>query len=185
LLSSPTARAPVAFDRSRSPPRRQRSFASRCVERGARALHRRDGNRQNPHTLESTVGEINDAAIMDALRRQLTLASAKQVVAAGNLANINTPGFRAREVDFDRVLDGQLQAAAQLLATDDRHIGVPGATGPAVRETADAAARRDGNTVQLDRELLSMTRAAGEFAAAQTALAAKFRLVRYAINEAR
>ena len=45
--------------------------------------------------------------------------------------------------------------------------------------------RRDGNTVQIDRELLSMSAAAGEFARAQTALAAKFRLVRYAINEGR
>ena len=48
---------------------------------------------------------------------------------------------------------------------------------------ADGPARRDGNTVQLDRELLTMNRASGDFAAAQTALAAKFRLVRYAINE--
>jgi hypothetical protein len=39
--------------------------------------------------------------------------------------------------------------------------------------------------VQVDRELLDMTRASGEFARAQTALAAKFRLVRYAINESR
>jgi hypothetical protein len=39
--------------------------------------------------------------------------------------------------------------------------------------------------VQLDRELLTMNRAASDFAAAQTALAAKFRLVRYAINEAK
>jgi hypothetical protein len=31
--------------------------------------------------------------------------------------------------------------------------------------------------------MLAMSRAAGDFAAAQTALAAKFRLVRYAINE--
>ena len=45
--------------------------------------------------------------------------------------------------------------------------------------------RRDGNTVELDRELLKMNRAAGDFSAAQTALAAKFRLVRYAINEGR
>jgi hypothetical protein len=30
-----------------------------------------------------------------------------------------------------------------------------------------------------------MTRASGDFAAAQTALAAKFRLVRYALTEAR
>jgi len=39
--------------------------------------------------------------------------------------------------------------------------------------------------VQLDRELLNMSRATGDFAQAQTALAAKFRLVRYAINEGR
>jgi hypothetical protein len=39
--------------------------------------------------------------------------------------------------------------------------------------------------VQVDHELLAMTRASGEFARAQTALAAKFRLVRYAINESR
>jgi hypothetical protein len=37
--------------------------------------------------------------------------------------------------------------------------------------------------VVLDQELLTMGRAAGDFSAAQTALAAKFRLVRYAINE--
>ena len=46
-------------------------------------------------------------------------------------------------------------------------------------------ARRDGNNVQLDRELLAMSTANGEFNAAQTILAAKFRLVRYAINEGR
>ena len=53
------------------------------------------------------------------------------------------------------------------------------------REIPNAVARRDGNTVEVDRELLSMTRAAGDFTPAQTALAAKFRLVRYAINERR
>jgi flagellar basal body rod protein FlgB len=44
-------------------------------------------------------------------------------------------------------------------------------------------ARRDGNTVQIDRELLAMNRASGDFSKAQTALAAKFRLVRYAIEQ--
>ena len=46
-------------------------------------------------------------------------------------------------------------------------------------------ARRDGNTVELDRELLQMSRASADFTAAQTALSAKFRLVRYAINESK
>ena len=45
--------------------------------------------------------------------------------------------------------------------------------------------RRDGNNVQIDRELLTMSTAAGDFARAQTALAARFRMVRYALNEGR
>ena len=42
--------------------------------------------------------EINDSAILAALRRQMATAVAKQTVAAGNLANIDTAGYKAREV---------------------------------------------------------------------------------------
>ena len=68
------------------------------------------------------------------------------------------------------------------MATHPAHIGVPEAT-VGVHEAQGLDPRRDGNTVELDRELLKMTEASGEFAQAQTALTAKFRLVRYAINE--
>jgi flagellar basal-body rod protein FlgB len=125
------------------------------------------------------VNEISDSAVVAALRRQMTVAVAKQVASAGNLANIDTPGFKAREVTFDERL---LEQAGGLLKTDAAHLGEDATPGIVVKQ-AEGPARRDGNTVQLDRELLVMNRAAGDFAAAQTALAAKFRLVRYAINE--
>lgn len=130
--------------------------------------------------------EINDAQLMASLRRTLSLASAKQVVSASNLANVSTPGYKAREVDFSQTLDRQL-TGVRLAATDARHIAPAqdGADDVATREVEGQLARRDGNTVQVDRELINMTRSAGEFARAQTALAAKFRLVRYAINESR
>ncbi|MCC6163566.1 MAG: flagellar basal body rod protein FlgB [Acidobacteria bacterium] len=128
----------------------------------------------------------SDAQTMSELRRTLSLAAARQVVSSSNLANLNTPGYKAREVDFDTALDAQVQGGG-LAVTNSRHIATtPDAIGGhGTRETDGAAARRDGNTVQVDRELLNMTRSAGEFARAQTALAAKFRLVRYAINESR
>ena len=130
------------------------------------------------------MGEINDASIMTALRRQMTVLATRQVVAAGNLANVNTPGFRAREVSFDAALDEQLSAASQLVTTNSRHLAGD-VDGPGVQESADLTSRRDGNNVQIDRELLTMSRASADFAAAQTALAAKFRLVRYALNDGR
>jgi flagellar basal-body rod protein FlgB len=128
------------------------------------------------------VNEISDSAVVAALRRQMTVAVARQVAAAGNVANLDTPGFKAREVSFDETL---LRKAGTMAATEPGHIGSQASGSGIVMREAAGPARRDGNTVQLDRELLTMSRAAGDFAAAQTALAAKFRLVRYAINEGR
>lgn len=122
---------------------------------------------------------ISEADIVSALRRQMTIAAAKQAASAGNLANIDTPSYKAVEVSFADALD------AQVAATHPGHLGGSAANGARTKHTEDVAARRDGNTVVLDQELLKMTRAGGEFTQAQTALAAKFRLVRYAINEGR
>lgn len=127
--------------------------------------------------------EISDAQLMATLRQAMTVASAKQVVAASNLANVNTPGFKARELAFDAALDAELGTGVAV--THARHLRPAEGAGAASREAEGLQARRDGNTVHIDHELLKMTRASGEFARAQTALAAKFRLVRYAISESR
>jgi flagellar basal-body rod protein FlgB len=131
------------------------------------------------------MNDISDATVLSALRRQMTIAAARQAVAAGNLANINTPGYKSQEADFSETLGDKLGAAGVLKTTNTRHLQGAATPSTATKESEGLAARRDGNTVQVDRELLTMTQAAGEFARAQTALAAKFRLVRYAISEAR
>jgi flagellar basal-body rod protein FlgB len=126
------------------------------------------------------VSSISDASVIEGLRRQMTIAVAKQVASAGNLANVDTPGYKAKEVNFSETLKNKLGTGNSTY---------PGGAAPnggvVLQEVEGLPARRDGNTVQLDRELLNMGRASGDFAAAQTALAAKFRLVRYAINEGR
>jgi flagellar basal-body rod protein FlgB len=130
---------------------------------------------------------IADRSIMTALGRQLTVAVAKQSVGASNLANINTPNYRTREVSFDDALSQVMPGGQKLAVTQPGHFtGQPDAA--AARQFQDVeglATRRDGNNVELDRELLHMARAAGDFTAAQTALSAKFRLVRYAISESK
>lgn len=128
---------------------------------------------------------FSDAAITAALGRQMTRAVQRQAVAASNLANLDTPGYRTKEVSFAAALDDELGASG-IVTTNPLHIGSGrGTDASALGESGGLAARRDGNNVQLDRELLGMTRATTDFNAAQTVLAAKFRLVRYAINEGR
>ena len=124
---------------------------------------------------------IDDAALIEALRQQMTKSVARQVAAAGNLANVDTPNYKAVEPSFADALKGQLQ----MTATRPNHINPGDGNKAGMQPIKDAVARRDGNTVELDRELLTMQRASGDFAAAQTALAAKFRLVRYALNESK
>ncbi len=129
--------------------------------------------------------DISDMAVLAALRRQMTVAATRQSVSAGNLANLDTPGYRTREVQFGDELERQLGAGLTLAATDKRHLSVAPVGGSDTTEVAGLPSRRDGNNVELDRELLTMTTAVGDFAKAQTALSAKFKLVRYAINEAK
>ncbi len=128
------------------------------------------------------------AAITAALGGHMTQAVQRQAAAVGNIANLDTPGYRTKEVRFADALDDQL-AASGLVASDPRHLGGPRPGVADVRsevtEVQGLASRRDGNNVQIDRELLGLTRATGDFTKAQTVLAAKFRLVRYAINEGR
>jgi len=129
------------------------------------------------------MNDLTDSAVIAALRRQMTVSVAKQVASSGNLANMDTPGYKAVEVSFSETLDSRL---AMPVATHPGHMGIAGDE-PAMRvgEVEGVVPRRDGNTVQMDKELMVMGRAAGDFSAAQTALAAKFRLVRYAINDSK
>jgi flagellar basal-body rod protein FlgB len=131
---------------------------------------------------------LNDSALMAALGREMTRAVQRQALAAGNLANAETPGYRTRDVEFADALADQLSGRSgpvQPVATHEKHLGATSADEGYVHEVDGLPARRDGNTVQMEREMLAMTRAGADFAAAQTVLAAKFRLVRYAINEGR
>ena len=133
-----------------------------------------------PDKDEESVNEISDAQLLAALRRQMTIAAAKQVASAGNLANVDTPEYKAVEPTFAETLETLAGKVAEGVLT-----GGPPKLQMQMKQIDGLAMKRDGNNVQIDRELLTMNRSAGDFSAAQTALAAKFRLVRYAINEGR
>lgn len=114
----------------------------------------------------------------------MATAIQKQAIASSNLANLDTPGYKTQEATFADALDDSMGATLSL--TSAGHLGGQDASGVVeVRDVEGLQSKRDGNNVQLDRELLSLSAAAGDFSKAQTALAAKFRLVRYAINEGR
>ena len=92
----------------------------------------------------------------------LILRSERQRVLAGNIANADTPGFKARDFDFSKALAVASGAASAVVPpavarTRANHIG--GASdGASAVSTSQLAWRNpdqpslDGNTVDLDRE---------------------------------
>lgn len=92
----------------------------------------------------------------------LSLRSTRQQVLASNIANADTPNYKARDVDFAGALKGALQRAAgapaALAATAPRHYPNPTpaadllSDGTALLYRAPAQGAVDGNTVDMDVE---------------------------------
>jgi flagellar basal-body rod protein FlgB len=86
--------------------------------------------------------------------KQAQWLSVRQSAIAGNVANVNTPGFRALEVEpFDKVLDGT-RVAMQVTQASHLMAGV-GAEAIAIRPEDDSpAVLPSGNSVVLENELM-------------------------------
>lgn len=87
----------------------------------------------------------------------LTLRSERQQMIASNIANADTPGYVARDMNFSQALRnavGQRAGASQLQATTAGHLpAIGGSTGDlALRYAAPSQTSLDGNTVDMDRE---------------------------------
>ena len=92
----------------------------------------------------------------------LSLRSQRQQLLASNIANADTPNYKARDIDFTAALQGALARSAPpagvLKATSPNHIGgtagnpdiLPNGTPVQYRGTVQGAV--DGNTVDMDVE---------------------------------
>ena len=82
----------------------------------------------------------------------------RQGLLATNIANADTPNFKARDIDFQQALaavQGGRTPAGTLTVTSPRHMQPAGASGPyaaAMRYRTEYQAAVDGNTVNLDVE---------------------------------
>ncbi len=125
------------------------------------------------------------------LERVLDLRAAWHQVIASNIANEETPGYRAKELPFREALAAAARGelAGRLLVTHSRHLrpGEGGASPGAVR-LADASAGAtglDANTVNLEVEMAKLTDNAMQYNAAAAIVAMRFQQLLAVIREAR
>ena len=106
------------------------------------------------------LNRLTDA--LDFQARALNLRSERQRLIASNIANADTPGYVARDLNFAQALrdaSGAGQPAARLAASQPGHIGAGAAASGASVSTLQYAmpsqTNLDRNTVDMDRERAS------------------------------
>jgi flagellar basal-body rod protein FlgB len=99
------------------------------------------------------------------LERYMDLLSTRQKLVASNIANADTPGYHARDIDFQFELQNAVAGA------------------PQTSEVAGLQMRNDGNNVSLDRESRLLAENALRFNVASNLLRVEIQSIRSAIKE--
>lgn len=113
---------------------------------------------------------------LQGLTNALTVHHRRHTVLATNLANVETPGYRAQDVDFRTELRRAFQAP---------EISGAAKVDPKVIPDDDVAPRADGNTVDLDMQMAQLSDNAGRYVALTRILSKRLGLLRSAIEGTR
>ncbi len=111
-----------------------------------------------------------DAPSIHELVNYLDVTALREKLTAGNIANIDTPGYRTLDIDFqDALQQASLGGGEAPLA-------------PRVFPVKGLIERPDGNNVSLDRESIILAGVQLEFRTAVTLLHEEFKQIDEAIN---
>lgn len=124
------------------------------------------------------------------LEKGLDVAAVRHNVISGNLANVDTPYYKRRDVDFAAELKRALGAGepeVEMLVTHENHIKDPLSGSQEVRIFREAASsqRNDGNGVDIDREVTYMVENTILYQAMASLITKHFQMLRTVIHEGR
>ncbi len=105
----------------------------------------------------------------------LPLREERMQLIASNLSNADTPGYKAKDLDFESALQATMTNQGPLKTTDSRHLAIPTQPGqePFLVTRDGAQPSLDGNTVDPDLERAAYGRAALEYRASLSFLESK------------
>ena len=111
------------------------------------------------------IDQLFSGGTYQAVKHQLDLTAQRHEVLAGNIANVETPGYRRLDLDASSTADFQSQLSHAARTGDFSQVPAS-STGHAARVSVDPAARstrQDGNNVEIDQELLAMSQNTTEY----------------------
>jgi flagellar basal-body rod protein FlgB len=112
---------------------------------------------------------------MVGLQRGMSGALLRQQVLANNLSNANTPGFKRSDVDFHSALAAALGGDAATPASVQN-------TGFSVQTDTQTTMRADGNNVDVDAEMASLSENTLDYQAMTSVLTTRVKILETAIG---
>ncbi len=112
----------------------------------------------------------------------LPLREQRMQLIASNLSNADTPNYKAKDLNFQAVLENAAARPSSLRATDARHLADAVNLGPQIHEREGVQPSLDGNTVDADTERAAYGRAALEYRASLSFIESKVRTMLTAIT---
>lgn len=89
------------------------------------------------------------------LQQELDRRVSRNQLIASNVANVDTPGYKAKDIDFAAIMAKETERLA-LRETNERHFPANGGeNGLSVKES-EAVGRPDGNNVMIEEEMLKL-----------------------------
>lgn len=126
----------------------------------------------------SLLSDVTSQALAAALRGTV----ARHAALADNIANVDTPGFIRKDVEFEEALATALDRARR---APSAVAGEVAASPVRTRPDFSTLPRADGNNVDIDREMTALSRNALRYQAASEMLGARIRMLRVAIHQGR
>jgi flagellar basal-body rod protein FlgB len=115
---------------------------------------------------------------LEGIGKALTLHQRRHQVLASNLANVETPGFRAKEMDFKAALRDAFAEPGEQTGQSSNAIS-------AVIEDPEGPMRSDGNSVDVDLQMAKLASNSSRFNTLAKVLGKRFALLRQAIDGVR
>lgn len=133
------------------------------------------------------IGGLFDKTI-GLLAEALDLRSERHRAITANIANQDTPGYQATEVNFKEALSAASGASPLALErTDPSHLSPTGSAAALSHATVvpGPSHRLDGNTVNAEKEMAKLAENTLFYTASTQMITSKFRAIRNAIKEGR
>jgi flagellar basal-body rod protein FlgB len=123
------------------------------------------------------------------LEQGLSAAALKQRVHSSNIANVDTPNYKSKHVDFQSTLDGVLKnSSISSYKTDPRHLSFgngSSSSNPAIKVNESTQYNPNGNNVDMDVEMSELAENQLWYNAMTERMNGKFNSLRTVINGGR